>query len=148
MQSRSSLGESFRMDLRDVVAPAICLGLLCLLECHKSQARRASRRTSLQMDDCLNLSSHAQLLTVRHCTGRGSPARISSEELDSTHLDQRWPWTPLCRSPQNDLSLALSSFLSSFPRHPCFLSLFLWLPRCPNFALYTPLSVPLCLCLN
>lgn len=106
MQSSFSIAESFHMDLRDVVAPAICLGLLCLLECRKSQARRASRRTSLQMDDYLNLSSHAQLLTVRHCTELGSPAQISSEELDSMHLDQWWPWTPLSCSPQNDLSLA------------------------------------------
>lgn len=57
------------MDLSDVMAPAICPGLVCLLECRTAQAS-----PSVELppnDDCPQLRVHAQIPTVKPCAEPG-----------------------------------------------------------------------------
>lgn len=64
-----SLQESSHMDPRDAMAPAICPGLVCLLECRTVQP--VLLQNSLLMDECSQFGVHAQIPIVQHSAEPG-----------------------------------------------------------------------------
>lgn len=145
--SSLSPGESFHMDLRDVVAPAICLGLVCLLECRKNQVRPCAELPPRRMT-ALNLYSTLRF-SVGHCTELGCPS-CSDQSPVKNSTACLWISSGLGphRTLSSDGSLWHLQQLASFPLPARFLGLVLWLPQCPKLALCTHVSIPPCLPLS